>query len=125
MLTLLETERPTDRRAKIRYPIECEVEFRISRGRAPALVGKGQTINISSEGLLFHTPQILSRGSGIEITLQWPVTLDDHIPLTLRIKGSIVRSESDRAVAQINSHEFRLGPRKLKNDIALARKTSA
>ena len=125
MLRLIEINRSMERRAKVRYPIACELEYRILRGRSADRVGKGVTINISSEGLLFHTMETLPRGSGIELTLNWPVTLDDHIPLTLRIKGSVVRSESDRAVAQIRSHEFRLGSRKIAPGAARALRTSS
>lgn len=115
-----------DRRAKTRYPIECDLEYRIFRGRADFRIGTGQTINISSDGLLFYTREELTQGSGIELTLNWPVTLDDRIPLTLRLKGSVVRSEGDRAAAQINSHEFRLGRRRLGGaNLGLIRKTSA
>jgi PilZ domain-containing protein len=122
----LSNQTSMDRRAKTRYPIECDLEYRISRGRADFWIGTGQTINISSEGLLFYTREELTQGSGIELTLKWPVTLDDRIPLTLRLKGSIVRSERDRAAAQINSHEFRLGRRRLGGaNLELIRKTSA
>ena len=115
-----------DRRAKTRYPIECDLEYRVFRGRADIANGTGQTINMSSEGLLFYTRESLTQGSGIELTLNWPVTLDDRIPLTLRLKGNIVWSERDRAAAQIQSHEFRLGRRKLKGlELPLVRKTSA
>jgi len=125
MLKLLETERSVDRRSKTRYPIECGLEYRVLRGRGPAAAGKGQTINISSNGLLFYTREMLSTGTGVELNLEWPVTLDDRIPLTLRIKGSIVRSERDRAVAQIDSHEFRLGPRRIIHEVTMMRKSSA
>ena len=115
-----------DRRAKTRYPIECDLEYRVFHGRSHVANGTGQTINISSEGLLFYTREALTQGSGIELTLNWPVTLDDRIPLTLRLRGNIVRSERDRAAAQIQSHEFRLGRRKLKGlELPLVRKTSA
>jgi len=120
-----DTESAMDRRAKTRYPIECDLEYRVIRGRRVSM-GTGQSINISSEGLLFYTREALTKGSGIELTLNWPVTLDDRIPLTLRLKGNIVRSEGDRAAAQINSHEFRLGRRRLAEaELPLARKTSA
>lgn len=115
-----------DRRAKTRYPIECDLEYRIFRGRADISMGSGQSINISSEGLLFHTSEVLAQGCGIELTLKWPVTLDDRIPLTLRLRGNIVRSDGDRVAAQISSHEFRLGRRKLAiPNLELVRKTSA
>jgi hypothetical protein len=120
------TEPFMDRRAKTRYPIECDLEYRVFHGRSDVRSGTGHSINISSDGLLFYSRDTLLQGSGIELVLNWPVTLDDRIPLTLRLKGNIVRCEGDRAAAQIESHEFRLGKRRLAGaDLALVRKTSA
>ena len=98
-----------DRRSKVRYPIEFDLEYRMVRGRGPAVIGVGHTINISSQGLLFRTKEKLAAGSPIEAILSWPITLNNHVPLKLSIKGAIIRSEPDRAAIQIASYEFRTG----------------
>ena len=98
-----------DRRSKYRYPIQFDLEYRTKRGHGPSVAGVGHTINISSHGLLFRTSEKLAQGSMIEAVLNWPITLDDRIPLKLTIKGAIIRSELDAVAVQIVSYEFRTG----------------
>lgn|SRR5689334_1089294 len=98
-----------DRRSKYRYPIQFDLEYRTKRGPGPSIAGVGHTINISSHGLLFRTNEKLIQGSIIEAVLNWPITLDDRIPLKLSIKGAIIRSDLDKVAVQIVSYEFRTG----------------
>src|SRR5271166_5559433 len=104
-----------DRRARARYPIQCELEYRLLRtldSRRPISINTGYTIDISSEGLLFYLREPIPLGTpvhAVQLILNWPVTLNDRIPLELHIRRRLVRSESDRAALRIVKHEFRLG----------------
>jgi signal transduction histidine kinase len=100
-----------DRRAKSRYPIECELEYHVLRSlksRKPISTNTGNTIDFSSDGVLFYTQEPLCLGAAIQVILNWPATLDGRIPLRLYILGNVVRSDRDRAAVRIVSHEFRL-----------------
>ena len=111
-----------DRRARTRYPIQCQLEYRLLRSlgsRTPISINTGYTIDISSEGLLFYMREPIPPGTpvhAVQLMLSWPLTLDGRIPLELHIRGSLVRSDSDRAAVRIVKHEFRLGgPNKLRS----------
>lgn len=101
-----------NRRAKARYPIACELEYRVLQSltnRKLISTDVGNTINFSSDGLLFYTREPLFLGAAIQVILDWPAALDGRIPLRLHILGNVVRSDGHRAAVRIVSHEFRLG----------------
>ena len=96
-----------ERRKSSRFPIERAVLYK-SLGRNPeAADGKGQTINMSSTGVLFSTNQELTPGRRIEISISWPAQLNDTCPLKLVAKGRVVRSEESSAALEIQQYEFR------------------
>lgn len=67
----------------------------------------GESVNISSAGVLFTTPEAATPGQKVEAFIAWPVFLDNRIPLKLVIKGLIVRSTGDGAAICFEKHEFR------------------
>jgi len=95
----------SDRRAKIRFPLTLGVDYR-ARGREYER-GAGQTVNISSAGVLFIGPHKFATGMRIEMTAHWPVPLDGVIPLQLRIRGTVVRVAENQIAITIDRHEFR------------------
>lgn len=96
-----------ERRGSSRFPIERAVLFK-SLGRNPeADAGKGQTINMSSTGVLFSTNQELTPGRRVEVSISWPAQLNDTCPLKLVAKGRVVRFEGGAAALEIQQYEFR------------------
>src|ERR1051326_8201453 len=99
-----------DRRDDRRYPIELEMRYRLlSRNRAP-IHGAGRTVNISSGGVLFGGDQNLPAGAFVELSINWPVMLQQTCPLTLVIKGRIVRSDENIVAVKMNRYEFHTRP---------------
>jgi len=98
--------RKAERRAAARFAIEREVRYRLIDRRAQQ-AGSGQTVNISSRGLLFTTDQPLQPGEMLEISVQWPAKLDNSCPLKLVASGRVVRSQNGLAAASIERYEFR------------------
>lgn len=94
-----------DRRAKIRFPLTLDVDYRAS-GREYER-GAGQTVNISSAGVLFIGQHEFATGMRIELNAYWPVPLDGAIPLQLRIRGTVVRVTENQIAITIDRHEFR------------------
>jgi hypothetical protein len=65
------------------------------------------TLNISSKGLLFGTAEQFERGRILEVTLDWPVRLNQQIPLKLVVTGHVLRSADGSTAISINTYEFR------------------
>jgi hypothetical protein len=75
--------------------------------RAPDEIGAGKTINMSSNGILFTTDQMLLPGKRLEVAVSWPAQLNNKCALKLVARGKIVRCEPGRAALEIQQYEFR------------------
>ena len=69
--------------------------------------GTGQTIDLSSGGILFDAGRHLPEGLNVELSVSWPVLLHNVAPMQLVISGRIKRSNGRTAGIQTNQHEFR------------------
>ena len=96
-----------ERRSKRRFRIEQEVRYKMLYGQRIAETGTGKTINISSGGLWFTTESMLTPGLPVEISMNWPVLLNDSCPMKLMIYGCVVRSNEQGAAVVIERYEFR------------------
>ena len=100
---------PQDRRIARRYPIACQIQFRII-GWGPAELERGETVNMSSSGVLVTTGRTLTLGGKVELLVQWPFKLSERVGLKLVIFGEVVRVETRdpiRVALRIDRHEFR------------------
>lgn len=95
-----------ERRSKVRFPLNVRLSYRLRGSKQPA-AGAGQSVNISSVGVLFIAEQELTTGDRLEMTLDWPASLDGVVPLRLFVFGRIVRSDGRTAAVKIDHHEFR------------------
>ena len=96
-----------ERRSSDRFPIEREVRYKILSKRTTMEEGTGKTINISSNGVLFTTDQILLPGKRLELSISWPAQLDNKCQLKLVARGRVARLEQGRAAIEIQQYEFR------------------
>jgi hypothetical protein len=96
-----------DRRRATRFPIERLILFQTTERRQAKKCGLGQTINISSTGVLFSTDELLSPGRKIRVAISWPAQLDSSVSLQLVARGRIVRCDGSNAAVQIERYEFR------------------
>ena len=96
-----------ERRIKRRFQIEQEVRYKMLYGQRIAETGTGTTRNISSGGLWFSTENILTAGMPVELSMSWPVLLNDSCPMKLMIYGCVVRSTEKGAAVTIERYEFR------------------
>jgi hypothetical protein len=81
---------PTDRRHSDRFPIEREVRFRVLNKRGGEETGDGKTLNISSSGVLFTSEHMLLPGRRLELSISWPVQLNNQVALKLVARGRVV-----------------------------------
>ena len=96
-----------ERRMKRRFQIEQEVRYKMLYGQRIAETGTGKTLNISSSGVWFTTENMLTIGMPVEVSMNWPVLLNDSCPMKLMIYGCIVRSNEKGAAVAIERYEFR------------------
>ncbi len=103
------TDNP-DRRANPRFPIFCEVAYKVLNSKGAIEIGAGQTVNISSTGVLFKAEAPLPPGSRVKLSIRWPVQLDGKCGLKLVARGRIVRFQGTTVALEIEKYEFRTGP---------------
>jgi hypothetical protein len=96
-----------DRRSKRRFNIEQGLRYRLLDGNRVIESGTGRTTNISSNGVWFTTERVLGRGLAVELSMNWPVRLNDVCPMKLMIYGCVVRSDPTGAALAIERYEFR------------------
>jgi len=96
-----------ERRQSERFTIERHVRYRVLTKRSTEETGEGQTLNISSRGVLFKPTQPLLTGLRLEMCVSWPAQLNDRCALKLVIRGRVVRIDQGRAAVEIQQHEFR------------------
>lgn len=103
----LRSDNGMERRSADRFPIEREVRYKVLNKRSGPEEGTGKTINISSNGVLFTTDQILIPGKRLELSISWPAQLDNKCQLKLVARGRVARLEQGRAAIEIQQYEFR------------------
>ncbi len=96
-----------ERRSKRRFEIAQDVRYKMLYGQRIAETGTGRTHNVSSGGIWFTTESILTPGMPVELSMSWPVLLNDSCPMKLMIYGCIVRSTDRGAAVAIERYEFR------------------
>ena len=94
------------RRTK-RYPLSLDLTYTVSFGRKILDYGGGRTIDWSSSGLRFVGERPIEVGRRLEIAIQWPLTLEDGVPLKVVVFGKSVRTAQCETSLQIDKYEFR------------------
>jgi hypothetical protein len=90
-----------------RYPIRADLEYRLLGDNRAVKTGTGQTVNLSSSGVLFESEDAVAPGMLVELAVPWPARLNDKVGLTLCIVGRTVRVERNCTALEILRHEFR------------------
>ena len=96
-----------DRRSDSRYPVTTELEYRLAFHDQTVIMGVGQTVNMSSSGVIFQTSNVLPVKEKIELRVLWPARPDNTTPLKLHIIGRVVRAQGNRTAVAIERYEFR------------------
>ncbi len=96
------------------FPIVREVRYKVMNSKGAVEIGTGETISISSKGVLFNAQAPLPRGKRIELSINWPAQLDGKCGLRLVARGRIVRCEGTNVALRIDNYEFRTAGRALK-----------
>jgi hypothetical protein len=97
----------SERRAKIRFPLNLELRYRVAGACGPIENGSGRTIDISSSGLSFTSDNPLSIGQMLDLFIDWPIQLDGGIQLQLVLWGVVVRTTGAVTALRFERHQFR------------------
>ncbi|MGA2594468.1 MAG: PilZ domain-containing protein [Bryobacteraceae bacterium] len=95
-----------DRRLQRRYPVELDLEYRVSHGGKVVAMGAGRTTNMSSGGLLFRTSDDAPNGRSVELSIRWPAVLGNEPFLELCVFGRIVRNDSNGVAVLMSRYSF-------------------
>ena len=96
-----------DRRSKFRFAMQRDVRYKLAEDGVVVEAGSGQTINICSGGVAFVAERPLIPGGFVELSISWPVLLDDTCPMRFIVFGRVLRCTGRKAVCSIDKYEFR------------------
>jgi PilZ domain len=96
-----------ERRKSRRFLIELDLRYRIVNRRSEILKGVGRTLDISSSGVLFTSDYELPIDTRVEVSMRWPVELNEKCGLNLVGSGRIVRHMNGQLALRFRQWEFR------------------
>lgn len=96
-----------ERRKKARFPMNRDARYKVLEGDTIVEFGMGTTLDMGSGGVAFLTEHQLLVGSFIELSISWPVLLEDSCPMRLIVFGRVVRSSGRRTACTVDKYEFR------------------
>jgi PilZ domain-containing protein len=99
-----------NRRERMRFVVREPVRYRLLRAKGFESVGVGETVDISSSGILFTTSEPLPVGRLVEVSVNWPAQLDGRVPLQLVAVGPVVRATDTKAAVRVRGYEFKVRP---------------
>ena len=99
--------RENERRSKSRFAIQRDVRYKFAEGGVVVASGLGQTVDISSGGVAFIAERSLTRGGLVELSISWPMLLDQNCPMRFIVFGRVLRCVGCKAVCTIDRYEFR------------------
>ena len=100
-------KREAERRRKARFPICREMRYKLLEDDTIVAQGTGETIDMSSGGIAFTAGQPLRPGAYIELSISWPVLLDENTRMRLVVFGQLTRSNNQTAACTVEKYEFR------------------
>jgi len=96
-----------ERRWKSRFPMQRELRYKLLKDGATVETGTGQTVDIGSGGVAFSTGSTLPAGNFIELSISWPVLLQDTCAMRLIVFGRVVRNADGMTACTVDKYEFR------------------
>jgi hypothetical protein len=112
----LKHRQQNDRRSKFRFSIQREIRYKTLQDGAPIASGTGRSIDVGSGGVAFATEQPLRPGAFVEVSMSWPVLLDQTCPMRLIAFGRVLRNSGKKNVCSIDKYEFRTQARTFQAD---------
>ena len=114
-----EEKKQIERRSKMRFPIHRDLRYKLLEHDEVIESGMGETIDMASGGMAFQIEHSLKVGAFVELSISWPVLLDDSCPMRLIVFGRIVRAWGKRSACRVDKYEFRTQARALQPIMAV------
>jgi hypothetical protein len=114
-----EEKKQIERRSKTRFPIHRDLRYKLLEDDVVIESGMGETIDMASGGMAFQIERPLKVGAFVELSISWPVLLDDSCPMRLIVFGRIVRAWGKRSACRVDKYEFRTQARALQPIMAV------
>ena len=96
-----DSSRVKERRRELRYPVHAATRYRV-HGGGTTKTGFGETVNISSHGILFRSTKPLPIGADIEVDVGWPGSKS----LRLSVVGRTIRGDGTSTAVTILEGSF-------------------
>lgn len=100
-----------ERRIKSRYPLRLTVRYQ-TLGTASRMADVGETVNLSSSGVLIASSGVVGEGERVRAVFEWPTLLNGTIPLQLVTIGIVVRRQGSRLAIAFEGYQFRTTARR-------------
>jgi len=97
----------SDRRRDRRYEVSLKLQWTITHRRRLLDWGTGTTVDLSSSGILFQTDRQIPVDCFVELSICWPVLLNDSQPMQLIVMGRVTRLSGGCVAIQMLQHGFR------------------
>lgn len=96
-----------ERRAKARFVMHRELRYKLLEDNTIVASGVGETVDMSSSGVAFAIDLPVKPGAFLELSISWPVLLDQTCPMRLIVFGRVQRSSETKTVCTVDKYEFR------------------
>ena len=88
------------------YPLVLPLRYQARDQQEFYVDGEGETVAISGKDVVFVAEERLFPGLTVELNVDWPVVLDNTVPLRVRMTGTIERIDDIGVHVAIKTHEF-------------------
>ena len=109
----MKADQENERRGKFRFPMRRELRYKLLKDGSIAESGAGETVDMGSGGVGFSIERELPIGAFIELSISWPVLLDQTCAMRIVVFGRVVRSGGGLCACTIDKWEFRTQARVL------------
>jgi len=98
----------------MRFPIQRALHYRTLNRRAEIVEADGETLNISSTGILFTSDHQLPIGTRLEMRIEWPTEVNEKgFSRVMVVRGRVIREHAKGIFAlRIKQYKFRIVPSK-------------
>ena len=91
----------------MRFDMARDMRYKLLENDRIVASGVGTTENLSSGGVAFVSDGSLPAGAYVELSISWPILLDNTCPMRLIAFGRVLRGSAGMKVCTIEKWEFR------------------
>lgn len=96
----------SERRSRTRFPVVVDLRYTLPNYNRQKQSGSGQTVNISSGGVLFLASEPQTLRGRLKLSITWPVDLHPGVGLKLVATGRVVRTDGAYVAVEFIRHDF-------------------